>query len=170
MGETIFHMSLIKASSTLPAHQRSLHSALCTLHQQIMQLRINIPPLTRVLLGLLIAISAAHQTTRYLYGGIGTELLALIPQLSLFYPWVYITATFAEQNGLTLLIAGPTILYGGRYLERAWGSREFGKFVLLVTILPNVAATLMYILWFAITRDDTRAYVEMSLPLSVTCS
>ena len=127
-----------------------------------MQMRINIPPLTRVLLGLLIAISTAHQITRYFFGGLDPELLALIPQWSLFYPWVYITATFAEQNVVTLLIAGATILYGGKYLERAWGSTEFGKFVLLVTVLPNLIATFVYVLWFAITHDDSRAYVEHS--------
>ena len=127
-----------------------------------MQMRINIPPLTRVLLGLLIAISTAHQITRYFFGGLDPELLALVPQWSLFYPWVYITATFAEQNVVTLLIAGATILYGGKYLERAWGSTEFGKFVLLVTVLPNLIATFVYVLWFAITHDDSRAYVEHS--------
>ena len=125
-----------------------------------MQMRINIPPLTRVLLALLLAISTAHQITRYIFGGLDPELLALIPQWSLFYPWVYVTATFAEQNVVTLLIAGATILYGGKYLERAWGSTEFGKFVLLVTVLPNFVATFVYVLWFAITRDDSRAYVR----------
>ena len=131
-----------------------------------MQMRINIPPLTRVLLALVLAISIAHQITRYLYGGLDPELLALIPQWSLFYPWVYFTATFAEQNVVTLLIAGATILYGGKYLERAWGSTEFGKFVLLVTVLPNFLATLVYVLWFAITRDESRAYVPPFTPLA----
>lgn len=125
-----------------------------------MQLRINIPPLTRVLVALLLAISTAHQITRYVFGGLDPELLALIPQWSLFYPWVYFTATYAEQNIVTLLIAAATILYGGKYLERAWGSTEFAKFVLLVTVLPNFVATFVYVLWFAITRDDSRAYVE----------
>lgn len=126
-----------------------------------MQMRINIPPLTRVLLALLIAISVTHQITRYIFGGLDQGFLAIIPQWSLFYPWVYATATFAEQNVVTLLIAGATILYGGKYLERAWSSTEFGKFVLIVTVLPNVAATFIYVLWFAITRDESRAYVDL---------
>jgi membrane associated rhomboid family serine protease len=125
-----------------------------------MQMRISIPPLTRVLLALLIAISVTHQITRYIFGGLDQGFLAIVPQLSLFYPWVYLTATFAEQNGLTLLIAGVTVLYGGKYLERAWSSTEFGKFVLIVTVLPNITATFVYVLWFAITRDESRAYVH----------
>lgn len=121
-----------------------------------MQMRINIPPLTRILLGLLVAISLTHQATRYLFP-VPIELLALIPQHSVFYPWTYLTATFAEQNVVTLLIAAATILYGGKYLERAWSSTEFGKFVLIVTVLPNVASAIIYVLWFAITLDSARA-------------
>ena len=124
-----------------------------------MQLRINIPPLTRVLLALLIPISITHQVTRFIFGGLDQGFLAIVPQWSLFYPWVYLTATFAEQNPVTLLIAGATILYGGKYLERAWSSTEFGKFVLLVTVLPNVATTFVYVFWYAITHDERRAYV-----------
>lgn len=119
-----------------------------------MQLRLNIPPLTRVLLVLVIIISLAFRVARSQHG---PELLALIPQWSLFYPWVYFTATFAEQNILTLLVSGATILLGGRYLERAWGSREFGKFVLITTLIPNVASAFIYVIWFAVTRADEDA-------------
>ena len=121
-----------------------------------MQLRVNVPPATRVLLAILVLISVTHQVIRQLAGS-HLEFFALIPQFSIFYPWVYVTATFAEQNLVTLLIAGATILYGGKYLERAWGSMEFGKFVLIVTLAPNVAATIIYVVWFAIIRDFTRA-------------
>ena len=124
-----------------------------------MQLRFNIPPLTRALLALTLVISIIFQVARFeLWANRGDpDFLALIPQWSLFYPWVYFTATFAEQNVLTLLVAGATILFGGKYLERAWGSKEFGKFVLLVTLLPNLFASLLYVLWFAVTREDEQA-------------
>lgn len=125
-----------------------------------MQLRLNIPPLTRILLVLLVGIFALHQVL-WLNGW--SDFLELVPQWALIHPWVYFTATFAEQNVITLLIAGGTVLYGGRYLERAWESREFGKFVLLVTLLPNFVASLLFVLWFAITRDDESAYVQDSL-------
>ena len=118
-----------------------------------MQLRINIPPLTRVLLALLLGIFTTYQVTRARH----PEFLALIPQLSVLYPWVYFTATFAEQNVLTLLVTGATVLYGGKYLERAWGTKEFGKFVLLVTVIPYVAAGIFYLLWFAISRTDANS-------------
>ena len=131
-----------------------------------MQWRINIPPLTRILLALLLVISSVDQIIVFtrssdarLNGSGSWNFLSLIPQQSVFYPWVFFTATFAERNLLTLVIAGGTVLYGGKYLERAWDTREFGKFVLVVTLLPNLAASLIYVLWFAISRNDSHMYV-----------
>ncbi|KAL8832335.1 MAG: hypothetical protein Q9191_000336 [Dirinaria sp. TL-2023a] len=128
-----------------------------------MQLRVNIPPLTRVLLALTLVISLAYQVVRIELWATkrSPNFLALIPQWSLFYPWVYFTATFAEQNIFTLIIAGLTIFFGGRYMERAWGSREFGKFVLLVILVPNFAAALLYVLWFAMTKEDEQAWATI---------
>lgn len=85
------------------------------------------------------------------------DFLVLVPQRALFQPWVFLTATFAEPNIITLLLAGFTIFYGGNYLERAWESREFAKFVLVVTLISNSVASLFYIALFAINRDDDSA-------------
>ncbi|KAL9001305.1 MAG: hypothetical protein Q9169_000196 [Polycauliona sp. 2 TL-2023] len=127
-----------------------------------MQWRVNIPPLTRVLLALLFAFSVSYQVLRFGLARLdytAGHFLALVPQWALFTPWVYFTATYSEQNVVTILIAGATIFFGGRYLERAWGSKEFGKFILLVTLLPNFVTSLIYVLLFAITQDDNLALV-----------
>ncbi|KAL8773624.1 MAG: hypothetical protein Q9194_004267 [Teloschistes cf. exilis] len=126
-----------------------------------MQWRVNIPPLTRILLLLLLVFSGSYQILRH---GIDVDntagrFLALIPQWALFTPWVYFTATYSEQNIVTICIAGATIFYGGKYLERAWDSLEFGKFILLVTLLPNFVASLVYVFLFAISRNDNLALV-----------
>ena len=129
-----------------------------------MRLRINIPPVTRALLVLLFGFSLVYQAASYRSQRSINQpphnvvpWIALTPQLSVYYPWVYITSTLAEQNVLTLAIAGATFFYGGKYLERAWGSRDFTKFLLLVTIVPNVIAAFLYVLAFAITRRDAQA-------------
>ncbi|KAI4289000.1 MAG: hypothetical protein L6R35_001735 [Caloplaca aegaea] len=126
-----------------------------------MQWRVSIPPLTRVLLALLVALSVSYQALRF--GGdadlVTGHYLALIPQWALFTPWVYFTASYSEQNILTFLIAGATILFGGKYLERAWGSLEFGKFILIVTVLPNFLASLVYVLLFALSPKAEHALV-----------
>ena len=118
-----------------------------------MNLRLQIPPATRFLLAALLVISLTSQYL-HLFGDPYQDFLSLVPQYSIFYPWTYLTATFAEPNIITLLfIAGPAILYGGRYFERAWGSMEFGRFVLLVAITSNFVTALCSVLWFAITSS-----------------
>ncbi|MCJ1311659.1 hypothetical protein MMC25_005332 [Agyrium rufum] len=133
-----------------------------------MAIRINIPPLTRVLLVLVTGFSLVYQTVSYRARSLGATAAAsqkvpwitLVPQLSLFYPWVYVTSTLSEQNIVTLLIAGATIFYGGRYLERAWGSTELAKYLVVVTVIPNVIAAFIYVLVFVFIRSDEQAYVR----------
>ena len=62
--------------------------------------------------------------------------LTLTPHI--YYPWTLLTATLAEHNFITLGIAVATVFYGGKYLERAWGSRELGEFLLVVVIVSNL--------------------------------
>lgn len=133
-----------------------------------MPLRINVPPLTRFLLILLLLVSAVYQFRHFKYRGHPIEadawFVLTIPRF-IYHPWVLITATFAERNIVTLLIAGASILGGGRYLERAWGSAEFGKFSAVVVLGPNVAALLIYITVFAFIRSFSAAYVWVDIPV-----
>ena len=134
-----------------------------------MALRIIIPPLTRVLLVLLFGFSllcqiASYRARKAANAGEATILpwVVLSPQLSVYYPWVYVTSTFAEQNPITLLISGATILYGGKYLERAWSSAELAKFLLIATLIPNLIAAILYTAAHAISRSATLSYVFVS--------
>ena len=62
--------------------------------------------------------------------------LTLTPRI--YYPWTLFTATLAERNFITLGIAVATAFYGGKYLERAWGAKELGKFLLVVVVISNL--------------------------------
>ncbi len=79
--------------------------------------------------------------------------LVLVPQLSLIYPWTFLTTTFVENNVITLGVSGLTIYYGGRYLERAWTSAEFAKFLLVAALVPNAFAFGILVILFAVTGD-----------------
>jgi membrane associated rhomboid family serine protease len=79
--------------------------------------------------------------------------LVLVPQLSLLYPWTFLTTTLVENNVFTAGIAGLTIFYGGRYLERAWTSKEFAKFLAIVSLIPNALSFGALVVLFAITGD-----------------
>lgn len=126
--------------------------------------RLNIPPITRVLLLVLVGQSFLRAAILHRQstpdadadssnGTIVVPYLTLIPHLSLFYPWVLVGTSFVESNVVLLAIACATIFLGGRYLERAWSSAEFAKFVLLVSAIPNVLLALLYTAAYAVTLD-----------------
>ena len=138
-----------------------------------MALRLNIPPVTRALLVILVAVSFLYNLARWKQHVDSTTAtdpaatarvpyLALVPARSIFYPWTFLTATFVEQNVLTLLINGAAIFFGGRYLERAWGSKEFGKIVLLTSVLPNVLMVPIYIVWGEIMGNTSRSLTSIT--------
>ncbi|ETS77342.1 hypothetical protein PFICI_11216 [Pestalotiopsis fici W106-1] len=136
--------------------------------------RINIPPVTRVLLIALLLQSILSAAVRYRQWSANSEIvvewLTLVPQLSLFYPWVFVTTTLVENNIFTLGIAGMTIFQGGRYLERAWSSREFAKFLLVTALIPNALSFLFLVMMFTLTRNERWTLTTVSGTISLQMS
>lgn len=137
--------------------------------------RINIPPLTRFLLICAVALTICNAIIRPYTDlqapltriGVGAPYLSIVPGQSLIYPWVFVTATFVEQNLFGFAIAILTLFYGGRYLERAWGSASFGTFLLVCTVIPNLVTFATLIILFAVTRheDFLTTTISGALPL-----
>lgn len=136
--------------------------------------RINLPPVTRILLIVLIALSFLYNLARWKQLSAVSQAaptatqpqqtktpiipyLTLVPASLLYNPWTLVVATFVEQNIFTLLVSGATIFYGGKYLERAWGSQEFGKFVLIVSLVPNFVTAFLLIILAAMTGRSSIA-------------
>lgn len=130
--------------------------------------RINIPPVTRILLITLGLQSILSAAIRYKQWTANSEIvipyLNLIPQLSLIYPWTFVTTTLVEGNIFTLSIAALTLYHGGRYLERAWSSREFAKFLLITALIPNTLCFAVMIMFFTFTRNEVWTYVHQPSP------
>lgn len=137
-----------------------------------MALRINIPPVTRALLAIIVALTFLYNIARWriLQESLGettpptdplprpiVPYLALIPSQCIWYPWTLLSAAFVEQNIFTLLFQGAAVYFGGKYLERAWGSRGLIYVVLIAAIIPNLLAVPTYILWAAVTGSPERA-------------
>jgi membrane associated rhomboid family serine protease len=151
------------------------HSFQHTLLSLVMPLRINLPPLTRSLLVALVLFTTINIVLRpysdWVSGiekpitstGEGAPYLAIIPGSSIIYPYVFLLATLVEENIFGLIFTGLTLFYGGRYLERAWGSKEFTKFMLFVAMIPNVLCFLLYVISFALSKNEAALYV-MSCP------
>ncbi|KAF1962746.1 DUF1751-domain-containing protein [Byssothecium circinans] len=127
--------------------------------------RINLPPLTRSLLASLVVSTLLNLVLRpvpdanlnkhdnpVIGVGLGVPYLSIVPRRSVIYPWVFLLATFVEQNAVGLVLTGLTIFYGGRYLERAWGSKEFTKFILFVAMIPNLLTFLLYAVGYALSK------------------
>ncbi|KAI1825773.1 eukaryotic integral membrane protein [Xylaria intraflava] len=133
--------------------------------------RLNIPPVTRIVLAVLllqslssIVIHSAHRTS------VVIEWLTLVPQLSLFYPWTFLTTTLAEENLTSLIVAAVTLFNGGRYLERAWSSKEFAKFLVVASLIPNILCFLLLVTLFTVTRDEdwTLTTINGTIPLQIS--
>ncbi|OJJ49177.1 hypothetical protein ASPZODRAFT_129586 [Penicilliopsis zonata CBS 506.65] len=145
-----------------------------------MPLRVNLPPATRAFLFALLALSLLYNIARWRQleppkAGEPLETpiipyLTLVPSLVIYFPWTLLTATFVEQNIFTVLLNGATLFYGGKYLERAWGSREFGKFILLVALIPSLCILPLYLLWGGITADTARGLTQICGGVSIQAS
>ncbi|OQE13403.1 hypothetical protein PENFLA_c048G09918 [Penicillium flavigenum] len=144
-----------------------------------MSLRINIPPATRICLVSLLTLSLLYNIARWRQidttGGTPTTsplvpYLTLVPSFFYYYPWTIVTATFVEQNIFTVVLNAATVFYGGKYLERAWGSREFSKFIAVVAVIPCVAIIPTYLIWGAIGGSSSRALTQICGGVSIQAS
>ncbi|PWY94417.1 DUF1751-domain-containing protein [Aspergillus sclerotioniger CBS 115572] len=132
--------------------------------------RVNIPPATRICLISLLTLSLLYNIARWrqLDTTPGTPsttpiipYLTLVPSQFIFNPWTLLTATFVEQNIFTVLLNAGTLFYGGKYLERAWGSREFAKFIVAIAVIPNVAIIPLYILGGAVKSSPSGGVTQI---------
>ncbi|KAI0466354.1 eukaryotic integral membrane protein-domain-containing protein [Xylaria cf. heliscus] len=132
--------------------------------------RLNIPPVTRIVLAILGLQSLASIVIHRSRTNVVIEWLTLVPQLSLFYPWTFLTTTLAEENLTSLAIAGVTLFNGGRYLERAWSSKEFAKFLVVVSLVPNFLCFLLFVTTFTVTRNEdwTLNTISGTIPLQIS--
>ncbi|OJJ82819.1 rhomboid family protein [Aspergillus glaucus CBS 516.65] len=146
--------------------------------------RVNIPPATRICLVSLLTLSLLYNIARWrqissisattgktqLTTPIVVPYLTLVPLRLFYYPWTLLTATFVEQNIFTVLLNLATLFYGGKYLERAWSSREFAKFIVTIAVLPNVVIVPFYLLWAAIRGNPSIGLTQICGGISIQAS
>ncbi|KAI9278971.1 eukaryotic integral membrane protein-domain-containing protein [Phascolomyces articulosus] len=128
----------------------------------------NIPPLTKALVTSLIVLSCASYI--YIYRlqlnaddpdavlFLGCPFIGVLPGLALYAPWTFLTGAFYEDNVITLVLSSVVLLFCGKYLERAWGSRELLKYVLLTATVSNIATWIGLIATFYISGEGDYLY------------
>ena len=137
--------------------------------------RLTVPPLTRSLLLVLVALTTLNTILQpvgpialsfFTRIGHGSPFLSIVPGQSWRYPWTLLSATFVEQNIWGLLVSILVLYFGGRYLERAWGLGELAKFVVIVSVIPNLLTLITYEIFYGLSRSD-RALYEKPFPLAL---
>ncbi|KIW73764.1 hypothetical protein PV04_01857 [Phialophora macrospora] len=143
-----------------------------------MALRINLPPITRALIAAIVALSFLYNIARWRLSSDSPSIedpngatpsprptvpyLALVPSQCIWYPWTILSATFVEQNILTLLVNGINIFFGGKYLERAWGTQGFIIVIVISSVIPNLMMVVTYITWAALSGNPERALTPIT--------
>lgn len=136
--------------------------------------RANLPPVTRILLPALIFQSILGMAIRFRHATESSEViiawLVFLPSHSLYYPWTLITATLVENNLLALAVAALTLFYGGRYLERAWTSAEFIKFLPVASLIPNIICYGILSILYALSgnSDWIKTTIHGTIPLQIS--
>ncbi|VVT49659.1 uncharacterized protein SAPINGB_P002379 [Magnusiomyces paraingens] len=78
------------------------------------------------------------------FSAIAVPFLVMVPGMSVLrYPWVFATATFAEDHILSFLLTAAILLVSGKYCEHMWGSAELARFVAIQTLVPNIVVLLI---------------------------
>ncbi|KAI8992669.1 eukaryotic integral membrane protein-domain-containing protein [Pilobolus umbonatus] len=128
---------------------------------------VNVPPVTRTLFFTTLFISIAAYISIYrvqLAADPDTTplpicpFLGLIPGFVIYSPWTFVTALFYESNSIKLIFSCVVLLFCGKYLERAWGSRELIKFIGIVGVLTNVITWLAMLLTYHISGNESYLY------------
>lgn len=125
----------------------------------------NIPRSTRILLGAVAAISGLIFIIKFntyreelilptptnspdgvvSFQNIQVPYLQLVPRFTLFYPWVVVTAIFAEVSIIALIISVVVLYVLTKYVEKYWSWKEVIKFVLVVGSITNFVSVIVTI-------------------------
>lgn len=84
---------------------------------------------------------------------INVPVLQLIPESAIKFPWVFITAIFAEVSYFGFIFSAIVLSVGSTYVDRFWGSSETIKFVLLVGTITNFITVVVTILCNMVRGD-----------------
>lgn len=72
--------------------------------------------------------------------------LQLIPSYAIFYPWVFVTAIFAETTPIGFLFSLMMLSLSAGYVEKFWGYKEVMKFVLVIGTITNFSTVIVVII------------------------
>ncbi|KAI3404948.2 hypothetical protein KGF56_002277 [Candida oxycetoniae] len=87
--------------------------------------------------------------------------IQLIPKSTIFFPWVIVSAIFAEITIVSFVFSFVVLIVGSKFAEKFWGYYETVKFVLVIGSVTNLITVLIAIISNLFRSDG----YSMDLPL-----
>jgi len=86
--------------------------------------------------------------------------------MEISFPYVppLLTSCLGLVDNGQMAVALAVLLYAGRYLERAYSSKEYAKFLAVCTIVPNLMAFAACILVYHLFGWSSFLYSPVSCP------
>ncbi|KAF9900200.1 hypothetical protein EC991_007785 [Linnemannia zychae] len=85
-------------------------------------------------------------------------LVALIPVSAPYHFWTFATASFFERNIFMYAINMAILLGCGKYLERAWGSRELFKYLAITSVGTMIGIYFTCLFEYIVRSNDSLLY------------
>ncbi|KAG9070059.1 hypothetical protein KI688_009389 [Linnemannia hyalina] len=86
------------------------------------------------------------------------SLIALVPVSAPFRFWTFATASFFERNIIMYAINTFILLGCGKYLERAWGSRELFKYLSITSVGTMLGIYFTCVFEYVVRSNDALLY------------
>ncbi|KAF9389072.1 hypothetical protein CPB97_012035 [Podila verticillata] len=125
----------------------------------------NVPPLTKSISTAMTVMSSLGFALRFRdltsdadAEGTLTQLIAMVPVSAPYHPWTFATAPFYERSVLQFIINSAILLGCGKYLERAWGSREFFKYLAVTSVGSMLALYITCLFEYTVRGNEDLLY------------
>ncbi|KAI9208489.1 eukaryotic integral membrane protein-domain-containing protein [Polychytrium aggregatum] len=115
----------------------------------------NIPPVTRSISFLALLLFLLGLLSLYFPSFV--SYLSVTANHSLWFFWTFITAGLFEVNPILFVIHTAALTLSGKYLEQAWGGKEFFRFIMIVNVLSYIGVFLTMVVEYAVDSRDSDA-------------
>lgn len=107
-----------------------------------------LPLSTKIAVASLVSVTLALLVVKVYNDDLSTPVpyIQLLPRYAVFYPWVFVTAVFAEVSILGFLVSLALLVVATKYVEKFWGYKEVLKFICLVGSLTNLITVIVVII------------------------
>lgn len=90
------------------------------------------------------------------------DCLALVPGSTIPFIFNLFTAAFFEHTWVGLAVSSAGLLFFGRLFEPVWGSKEFIKFILVISLFASISTFMTAIILYYLTGNEKLIYTPIA--------